>query len=186
MKKLVKVAVVAAGLFIAGGTVQAQQKLAHINSTELLQSMPEMKAADAQFQTFQKQKQTELQQMDAERQKKIQAYRDKEATLSQANKETVTKELDGMAKEIGDLEKRMQDAQQKAQQDLAQKQQELYNPIITKAETAVKSVAKEKGYAYVFDSSQQPLIYFDGGEDIMTAVKSKLGISATTAATPKK
>jgi len=108
MKKLVKVAVVAVGLFLAGSTVNAQQKFAHINSAELLQSMPEIKAADTQLQTFQKQKQTELQQMDAERQKKVQAYRDKEATLSQANKETVAKELETMAKEIGTMEQRMQ------------------------------------------------------------------------------
>ncbi|MGX5690315.1 OmpH family outer membrane protein [Arcticibacter tournemirensis] len=186
MKKLVKVAVVAVGLFLAGSTVNAQQKFAHINSAELLQSMPEIKAADTQLQTFQKQKQTELQQMDAERQKKVQAYRDKEATLSQANKETVAKELETMAKEIGTMEQRMQETNEKARQEIAQKQQEVYSPIMQKAETAIKAVAKEKGFAYVFDSSQQSLVYVDGGEDILALVKTKLGISATTAATPKK
>ncbi|PWG81446.1 OmpH family outer membrane protein [Pararcticibacter amylolyticus] len=182
MKKLVKVAVVAVGLFLTGNAVNAQQKVAHINSADLLQAMPEIKTADAQMQTFQKQKQTTLEQMDAERQKKIQAYRDKEATLSQANKDAVSKELEVMAKEIEDFTKRMQETQQKAQQEMGQKQQELYTPIMQKAENAIKAVAKEKGYAYVFDSSQQSLIYFDGGEDIMGIVKTKLGISATAAA----
>lgn len=182
MKKLIKVAAVAVGLFLAGNAANAQQKFAHINSSELLQLMPEMKAADSQFKTFQQQKQTALEQMDAERQKKIQTYRDKEATLSQANKEAVGKELEVMGKEIEDFTKRMQETQQKAQQDLGQKQQELYTPIYQKAETAVKAVAKEKGFAYVFDISQPGVVYFDGGEDIISLVKTKLGIPAN--ATP--
>ncbi|WP_374164085.1 OmpH family outer membrane protein [Arcticibacter sp. MXS-1] len=95
------------------------------------------------------------------------------------------KELETMAKEIEDFTKRMQETQQKAQQELAQKQQELYNPVYQKAETAVKAVAKEKGYSYVFDISQPGVVYFDGGDDIIAAVKTKLGISATaTASSP--
>ncbi len=187
MKKVVKVAVVAVGLFLTGSAVHAQQRFAHINSNELLQAMPEMKTADDQFQTFQKQKQSELQLMDTERQKKITAYQDKAKTRSEANKDQVDKELGTMANEIDDLAKRMQDVQQKAQQDLQQKQGELYQPVYLKAETAVKAVAKEKGFAYVFDVSQPGVVYFDGGEDIIAAVKAKLGISATTATTtPKK
>lgn len=189
MKHLVKAAVVAAGLFIAGSAgVQAQQKLGHINSAELLQAMPEMKAADATFQTFQKQKQSQLEQMDAERQKKIQTFQDKYKTLSEANKETVGKELQTMQAEIQDMEKRIDETQQKAQEELAAKRNELYQPIFTKAEDAVRAVAKEKGYAYVFDISQPGVVYFEGGEDILAAVKAKLGIPAgnTTSAAPKK
>ena len=187
MNTLVKVAVVTAGLFFTGSAVNAQQKLAHINSADLLQSMPEMKAADATFQTFQNQKKTQLEQMDAERQKKIAAYQDKAKTVSEANREQVGKELETMAKEIQDLEGRMQEVQQKAQQELGQKQAELYQPIYLKAENAVKAVSKEKGYAYVFDISQPGVVYFEGGEDILGFVKTKLGISATApAAAPKK
>ncbi|TZF80812.1 OmpH family outer membrane protein [Pedobacter sp. BS3] len=184
MKKVIKLAVVAAGLFLAGTTANAQQKLAHINSADLLQSMPEMKAADANFQTFQKQKQTLLQQMDDERQKKITAYQDKYKTLSEANKDVVQKELLGLQNEIQDLEKRLGEAQEKAQEELKAKQAELYQPVFKKAEDAVRAVAKEKGYAYVFDISQPGVVYFDGGEDILATVKAKLGISATSTAAP--
>ena len=65
---------------------------------------------------------------------------------------------------------------QKAQQDLTAKQEELYKPILAKAEVAIKAVSKEKGFAYVFDTAQQALVYFDGGEDITPLVKTKLGI----------
>ncbi|WP_423147270.1 OmpH family outer membrane protein [Rubrolithibacter danxiaensis] len=186
MKNLVKVAVVAAGLFLAGNTVNAQQKLAHINSAELLQAMPEMKSADANFQTFQKQKQTQLEQMDAERQKKIAAFNDKYKTLSEANKEVLGKELQTLQTEIQDMEKRIDETQQKAQEELQAKRTTLYQPVFTKAETAVKAVAKEKGYAYVFDVSQPGVVYFEGGDDLLAAVKAKLGIPATntTSAAP--
>ena len=100
MKNLVKAAVVVIGL-LAGSTVNAQQKFAHINSAELLQSMPEMKTADASFQTYAKAKQTALEQMDAERQKKIAVYQDKAKTLSEANKDAIGKELTVLQNEIG-------------------------------------------------------------------------------------
>lgn len=186
MKNVLKVAVVAVGMFFAANVAQAQQKLGHINSGELLKSMPEMKTADATFEKFAKAKQTQLEQMDAERQKKMNVYQEKYKTLSEANKESVGKELETLAKEIQDMEKRIGETEQKAQEEVKAKQTELYQPIYKKAEVAVKAVAKEKGYAYVFDISQPGVVYFEGGDDILALVKAKLGISATTAATPKK
>lgn len=188
MNNLVKVAAVAAGLFFAGSTVNAQQKFAHIHSGELLQLMPEMKAAEANFQTFQKQKQTQLELMGTEHQKKVTVFQEKYKTLSEANKESLGKELQTMQTEIQDFEKRIQESEQKAQVELNEKRSTLYQPVFTKAETAVKAVAKEKGYAYVFDVSQPGVVYFDGGDDLIEAVKAKLGISAatTTSVAPKK
>lgn len=186
MKNVLKVAVVAVGMLFAVNAAEAQQKFGHINSAELLQSMPEMKTADANFQTFAKAKQTLLEQMDAERQKKMTTYQEKYKTLSEANKETLGKELEVLVKEIQDMEKRIGEAEQKAQEEVKAKQAELYQPVYKKAEQAVKTVAKEKGYAYVFDISQPGVVYFEGGEDLLPLVKTKLGIPATAAAEPKK
>ncbi len=61
--------------------------------------------------------------------------------------------------------------------------------LLIKADAAIKAVSKEKGYAYVFDTANPALVFFDGGEDITALVKTKLGISATAAApaaAPKK
>ncbi|MES3019632.1 MAG: OmpH family outer membrane protein [Bacteroidota bacterium] len=180
MKKLVRIGLVAAGLFMAGNVATAQQKFGHINSADLLQSMPEMKTADANFQTFAKQKQTELELMDAERTKKITLYNDKTKSLSEANKETLGKEIETLVKEIQDMEKRITDTQEKSQELLTTKRTELYQPVFKKAEDAVKVVAKEKGFAYVFDVSQPGVVYFDGGEDLLAAVKTKLGITTAS------
>ena len=93
MKNLLKIGVVAIGMFLAVGTANAQQKFGHINSADLLQAMPEMKTADATFQTFAKAKQTSLELMDAERQKLVTSYEEKYKTLSEANRATLEKEL---------------------------------------------------------------------------------------------
>lgn len=188
MKNSVKVALVVVGLLVVGNIASAQQKLGHINSSELLQAMPEMKIADASFQTFAKGKQTALEQMDAERQKKIVLYQEKVKTVSEANKEAVGKELETLGKEIQDMEKRITDTQQKSQEELTAKRSELYQPIFKKAEDAVKVVAKEKGYAYVFDISQPGVVYFETSDDLLALVKTRLGISASSVgtATPKK
>jgi outer membrane protein len=163
MKKLLKIGVVALGMFLAVGTANAQQKFGHINSADLLQAMPEMKTADATFQTFAKAKQTSLELMGAERQKLVTSYEEKYKTLSEANRATLEKELTTLGASIQDLEKRITDAQEKAQEELTTKRTEIYQPVFKKAEDAVKAVAKEKGFAYVFDVSQPGVVYFDGG-----------------------
>jgi len=182
MKNLIKVALVVAGLSLSGSAVNAQQKFAHINSADLLQSMPEIKVADAALETYQKGLQGLLEKMSAEHDKNVAAYQDKQKTLTDANKDIVTKELQIMGSEIQDLEKRMNDQDQKAQQDYKTKSDELYNPILKKATDAVNAVAKEKGFAYVFDISQPTVIYFGGGDDILEAVRAKLGITASSVA----
>jgi outer membrane protein len=184
MKNVIKIALVVVGLSLSGSVVNAQQKFGHINSAELLQAMPEMKSADAALNTYQQTLQKSLEAMDAERQKKITAFQDKQKTLSEANKEAVGKELQTMATEIQDLEKRLSDQDQKAQQDYKTKSDELFNPILKKATDAVNAVAKEKGYAYVFDISQPTVIYFGGGDDILELVKAKLGITAAAKTAP--
>ena len=190
MRKLINVFFVAAGLVFTANVASAQQKIAHLDSESIFASMPEAKTATATLDALKKQKQTEIEKMQAEYGTKYDAAVAKNKTLSEANKEVVGKELQTMGAELEDMKKRIDEATQKAQQDLGTKQGELLAPLNTKFITAVKSVAKEKGYAYIFDVAQQSgannLLAWDGGDDVTAAVKTKLGISATAAAAPKK
>lgn len=176
MKHLLKSVLVAAGLFLTVGAVNAQQKIGHVNSQEILLLMPEYKTANQALETFVGTKRTEIQQMDAERQKKITAFMDKQKTRSEANKETVDKELQTLSTEIQQMEGRMGEVQQKAEQEVGAKREEVFQPVFEKAEKAIQAVAKEKGYAYILDIAQQSVLYFEGGDDISAAVKTKLGI----------
>ncbi|WP_316745806.1 OmpH family outer membrane protein [Pedobacter gandavensis] len=184
MRKSINVFFIAAGLLFTANVANAQQKLAHLNSALIIEAMPEVKEARTKLEAFGKTKQADVEKMISEYQTKLASAEAKQKTLSEANKETVGKELQELGAQLQDLQKRIEDARAKAQQEMEAKNAELFNPIQVKADAAIKAVSKEKGFAYVFDTANQALVYWDGGDDITAAVKAKLGISATAA--PKK
>lgn len=167
MKKLFfVVAAIAIGTFT---TVTAQVKLGHINSTNLLQAMPETKVADSILTKFGTSLQDQLKTMSGEYDRKVADYKSKEASMADPIKET-------MVKDITDLEDRIRDFQQSAQENIQKKKEELYQPIIKKADEAIKAVAKDKGYTYIFDSGVGVLLYASESDDVMSMVKTKLGL----------
>ncbi len=91
MRKLMNAFFVAAGLLFSANIANAQQKLAHLNSADIIQAMPEVKTAQATLETFRKTKTTDIDKMIAEYQTKLQGAQAKEKTRSEANKETVDK-----------------------------------------------------------------------------------------------
>ncbi|RYF15356.1 MULTISPECIES: OmpH family outer membrane protein [Pedobacter] len=188
MRKLINVFFVAAGLMFTANMASAQQKLGHINSEEVFANLPEAKAAQTTLETLGKTKQAEIDGMIKEYQSKLASAQTLEKTLSEANKEAVGKQLQTAGQELQDLEKRITDARTKASQDVGTKQGELFQPIQAKVATAISAVAKEKGLAYVFDIANgqggNNLVFWEGGDDITPAVKTKLGISATAAKAP--
>ena len=146
------------------------QKLGHINSADLLQVMPEIKAADSTLQTYQKQLEDQNQTMLTEYQTKVAEYQKNEVTMPDAVKEVKQQELQ-------DLQQRIQQFQQTAQDKFQSKKEELYSPILKKAEDAIHAVAKENNYSYVFDTSAGAVVYFPpDADDLMALVKKKLGI----------
>ncbi len=52
----------------------------------------------------------------------------------------------------------------------------MYSPILKKAEDAIKQVAKENNYSYVFDMGTGAVIYAQDSDDLMPLVKKKLGL----------
>lgn len=147
--------------------LQAQIKLGHINSTNLLGMMPETKAADSTLQKFGESLQNQLKTMSAEYDSKVADYTEKKGSMAEPVLQT-------KEKEIRDLGERIQDFQQSAQESVQKKKEEVYSPIIKKAEDAIKGVAKDKGYTYIFDSSVGVLLYSNESDDIMGMVKEKL------------
>jgi outer membrane protein len=107
--------------------------------------------------------------MITEYQTKLADFQKNEKTLQDYQKELKQQEL-------LDLQNRIQSFQDGAQEKLQTKKQEIYSPILKKAEDAVKAVAKENGYAYVFDTSIGAVIYAQDADDIMPLVKKKLNL----------
>ena len=168
MTKIFSRIAIALLLILSFSTTQAQ-KFGHINSSDLLQTMPEVKKADSALQLYQKSLEDLNESMTKEYATKATDYQTNGATMNDAVRQVKEQEL-------GDLEQRIQKFQAEAQDKFAGKKDELYTPIYKKAEDAIKEVAKENAIDYVFDTSMGGFIVSKESENIMDLVKKKLGI----------
>ncbi len=149
----------------------AQQKFGYIEFQELMTQMPEYKKASSDMEAYGKQLQEEMKKMYTELENKSNEYEKGRAKMNDAIKEYKEKEL-------RDIQSRLQEFQETAQENVRKKESELLKPIVEKAKAAISEVAKVKGVTYVFDSSPgTPLLYKPDGDNLMTDVKKKLGIT---------
>jgi outer membrane protein len=169
MKKLFKAALIAVCILSVSSFAKAQVKIGYLNMNDLITAMPELKTVQTQMQAYQKTFVDVLTGMNNEFNSKGSAFQAKQATMTDAAKTAAQGEL-------GDLQKRIQDYQTNAQQQVEAKQQEYMKPLYTKATNAINAVAKERSYGYVLDSSSTQLLVKPDGDDIMAAVKLKLGL----------
>lgn len=149
--------------------VLAQHKLGHIDRQRLLLTLPERPAAEKKMQDFAKTLDTRLKAMGEEYQAKVADAQARAETMSQTEKEMAVRE-------INELEQRIESAREKAQEDISKMEEELLKPMIERTTQAIKDVANEKGFSYIFDVSTGTVLFYDKGEDIMPLVKAKLGI----------
>ncbi len=159
---------------LASSTSFAQTlKFGHINSQELIAVMPERDSAVIKLEKYAAELESELKAMQAEFQTKYNTYQQKQATWTAAVLESKTKELQ-------ELDGRIQQYQQNASEEYQQMQQILYAPVFQKANETIKSIGKERGLIYIFDTSAGSLPYIDAtlSEDILPLAKSALKIPA--------
>jgi outer membrane protein len=77
-------------------------------------------------------------------------------------------------KEIQDLQSNIDNFQQRAQQDIAKRKEDLLGPVIQKAEEAIKAIAKEGNYDYIFDTSSGNFLYTKDADNLLETAKKKL------------
>lgn len=176
-KNILKSVAVIAVLFLSIGFAHGQQKFGHVNYADVVMATPEWEKANATLMALDSTKSNELQGMFSEFERKQSVAQDLVRNRSEANKESVDAQLQQLGMELEDMQRRISEVREIAERELTEKQQELLAPIHQRVGTAVQSVAKEKGYAYVFDVSSTNIPYFAGGDDLTTDVKTKLGIA---------
>tara|TARA_R110000787_G_scaffold285949_2_gene402844 strand:+ start:4867 stop:5367 length:501 start_codon:yes stop_codon:yes gene_type:complete len=166
MKKM-KSLFVAILLFIgATSFVNAQSKVAHIDTQALAEAMPEMKAAQSQLENLQKTYDTEIKTLVKEFETKIAQY--------EVEAESKTAEVNSKrAEEVQGMQANINAYRQGALEDLQKKQEDLIAPILEKARTAIQKVGRTQGYEYVMDSSS---LLLAEGKDLLVDVKKELGI----------
>ncbi|WP_248724223.1 OmpH family outer membrane protein [Seonamhaeicola sp. ML3] len=147
---------------------QAQSKVAHINTQELIAAMPEMKAAQKEIQALQKTYETDYQASVTEFQNKAKQYDAESATKTDEENAKRVQEIQGMQQNI-------QQFQADAAQNIRKKEIDLLQPITEKAKAAILKVGRAQGFDYVLDSSQGVAILADG-KNLLDDVKKELGI----------
>ena len=170
MKKIIKTSFLFIAFLSMTATMQAQ-KFGYVHSAAILSEMPEVKQADSNLETLQKQLYKKGEGMVELLQKDYAAVQQKVAAgeLSPKQQEDEVKKLETRQAEIAKFEQEME-------QQLVAKREELLKPIYDKVNQAIKDVAKDGGYQMIFDASTSILLYAEDGADVSEQVKTKLGI----------
>lgn len=166
-------------LLVVGLYSNAQQKIGYISSQEIISIMPETKKVQVDLDAYIKSFSDVMAGKQKELETKYKDYQANAKTMSDALKTAKERELQ-------DLQSGISSYEQTANEKIEDKKQELLSPINDKAQKAIEAVAKEKGYSYIFDTSAGGIIYALPSDNIIDAVKAKLGIKDTPAVnTPK-
>ena len=150
--------------------VAQNAKLAHVNTSELFNKMPEIPGIETQLNTKQEEISKNGQALIDEFNKKSEEFQKLAASSSETVKADHQKQLDS-------IQERYQMFLQNSQKEMEELRQKLLAPVQQKIVNAIKSVGDEKGYTYVFDLAAGNLVYVSTtAEDATPLVKTKLGI----------
>ena len=171
MKNFFKVSLFLVALLFVSGIASAQTvKIAHVNTAEVLDAMPDKSKAEKKLEAYYNELQEQLKTMYTEYQNKLQDYQSNAETMSNLVKQSKEKEL-------VDLESRITAFQGNAEQEFEAKRAELLAPLLEKIQNAINTVGKEKGCTYILDIATGTAVYIGtDAMDVTKDVKAKLGI----------
>lgn len=157
---------------VAGSTLQAQ-KYGYVNTQYILEKMPEYKEAQKKLDELSEQWQKEIETKYGEIEKMWQAYQKEKILLPEEERSKREDEIAMKERAVKDLQKQRFGVSG----DLFTKRQELIKPIQEKIYKAIKEVAEQGGYAFIFDKANSAFIlYADPKNDKSDAVLKKLGL----------
>ncbi len=170
MKSLTKIVIVAV-LFCCGEAyAQNTLKVGHINTEDLLMSMPERDAAVKELEALQKELSQEYELLQVELNKKYQDYLTNSKNLTELVRSSREQEIQAMQRNMSTFE-------QSAQEEISKKNSDLMAPITDKITKTIADVAKEQNITYVLDSSPGMMLYRSlDAIDLLPAVQAKMGI----------
>lgn len=164
MKKLIILFI----LIITFQTLNAQ-KYGYLNKEELYKSIPEYDSATVQVEKLRNEYENMLASMQGEYSSKTTSLNDESATISDYIRQTRQDEL----KKLG---VRIQLFSVRANAQLEEKKNQLFQPIITRVDNAIKAVATEEGFIFVIDSGQMLFTDEKKCTNILPLVKANLGV----------
>lgn len=156
-------------LLICVTNIASGQKFGYVNSGNLLESLPEVEAADAQMASYRDELSKEGQVLVANLEKKYAEYLTKvqSGELSRIQQEELEADLNKEQQALGAME-------QEAGGKIAKKREELLAPILKRADEMIQKLGKDEGYTMIFDSSIGSLLYAVEAEDLTERIKQMM------------
>lgn len=152
-------------------SVSAQLKIGYIDSDFIRKQLTDFQDVDKRMDTYVKEWNDELAKMEKTWKDKFDDYDRRKLLLSDQ------KRVD-LETELKDLEKKMLDLRQSkygSNGEFQKKQEELLKPLLEKVNKAVKKVAQENNFDFIFDRSGDILfIYAKEEYDVTSLVLEKL------------
>jgi outer membrane protein len=170
MKKIITVLVIISGLLFGSNQVKAQTKIGYMSVDQMVSLMPEAVKIDSLLKKYQEDS------LNATINLLVQDYGYKDSMLNKnpdslkipaVTRAQYRRDLDNLAYQI-------QNWQSITQQAIQNKQDQLLAPIYNKVITALRNVAKEKGYTYVM--SKDAFLVAPDGDDLLPLVATRLGV----------
>jgi outer membrane protein len=162
----------------------SQIKIGYVDKDGIIKQMPEYKKVEEDYQGFAKLYSDTLQNKETELKTKAESFKkryEEAQKMVESGQVKGDAEIKKLSDEISELQKELQildDAltayKQKAQNELIQKQQELLKPLIEKMNKTIEAVAKEMKINFVFNKTDDVLIYGDKEFDITFKVLDKM------------
>lgn len=143
------------------------QKMGYVNTDVVIAELPQVKEANTTIETLKGQLMKKGQDMIKDLQTK---YQDLQSRQNEISPLTYNEELEKLKTKEGEIQAFEQDSQEKLQK----KSEELLRPIQDKINEAIKAVALEQGYAYIFDLRAGNILYADETVDVSALVAAKL------------
>jgi outer membrane protein len=145
--------------------VLSQMKVGHINSEQIMQTLPEAQDAQRSLDNMVSQWENELQKMQSDWKRKFDEYDKKKLILTDQARADQEKELRDLEQNIADYRNRKFGQNG----ELFQKQNEVMKPIQNKIFKVLEDISKEDGYDYVFDKSGEILLLYASDKHDLTA-----------------
>jgi outer membrane protein len=170
-------AVLIAVVFLAANGSYAQTRIAFIDAAKIIKRMPEAVDAESRLDQLISGWNREVSDMEVELKRKREDYDRKRLIMTDAERNSV--ELD-----ISDLKKRIDQFRQDkygASGELYKQQADLMRPAYNKLLDAIRDVAAEGKYDYVFDrgANDHSILYTNEKFDLSVPVAKKLGLESS-------
>lgn len=164
-------------------SANAQQKIGYIDSEQILNRLPEYQDAQQRLERLAQQWQQQLEAMQREIDQLFRDYQAREVLYTEEMRRQKQQEILNKERAL----EQFREQKFGPQGELFQQQTQLIRPIQERVLQALRQVAEEQGYDFVFDRSGSLLfLYARPQYDLTDLVLQKLGISATPAPTRRE